>query len=445
MTSNTLLLSLALARAAMAAIPGRSLADCQAFALNFDNTCPTVSNVTQEMDLANDSGLTVSCTGVMRCPGTSGEATYTSSNPCTYERKLCVSCYEDNSTTYIKVQANGLPNHCFHSVVNVSSAMEHEWTAVFNADVSGLENYTSSDFDTSAKTDEILCDIQRTAESNMNAWSDYTLISRRRRELQPPNGGSGNGPPPNGGGSSGGSSGSSSSSGGSSSMALQTSAGIMITGGYMYNALAAGNADAVLTEADTLDVCYDHPSPQSEFHYHYSGPCMRKDLGYWNDQEAPALCRDTSGCVDDPENFTLTGAASGNSVTYEASTWDTPIGLARDGHIIIGPYKSDGTTWDCADRDVCNGAFVDGSYVYVGSSTFPYVVGCWGPGPAHVYQPGCSTNSCGSQASDSSSSSSSSSSTSSSDTSSSDTYGVEGSVELTFAVGSTILSLLSMF
>ena len=137
MTSNTLLLSLALARAAMAAIPGRTLADCQAFALEFDNTCTVSSGVTQEMDLANDAGVDVSCTGVMRCPGTSGEATYTSDSPCTYERKLCVSCYEESSTTYIKVQANGLPNHCFHSVVNVSSAMEHEWTAVFNADVSG--------------------------------------------------------------------------------------------------------------------------------------------------------------------------------------------------------------------------------------------------------------------------------------------------------------------
>ena len=379
MTSNTLLLSLALARAAMAAIPGRTLADCQTFALNFDNTCSVSNGVTREMNLANDSGVDVSCTGVMRCPGSSGEATYTSSNPCTYERKLCVTCYEESGTTYIKVQGNGLPNHCFHSSVNVSIAMEHEWTAVFNADVSGEDNYTSSDFDSSEKTDEILCDMQRTADSNMNAWSDYTLISRRRRELQPPKNG--------------GSSGSS----GSTSNALQTSAGIMITGGYMYNALAAGNVDAVLFEADTLDVCYDHPTPFSEFYYHYSGPCMRKDLGYWNDQKAPALCRDTGICVDDPENFTLTGAAPGKGLTYEASTWDTPIGLARDGHIIIGPHKPDGTTWDCADRDVCNGAFVNGSYVYVGSSTFPYVVGCWGPGPAHLYKPSCSFNSCGSQ------------------------------------------------
>jgi len=67
--------------------------------------------------------------------------------------------------------------------------------------------------------------------------------------------------------------------------------------------------------------------------------------------------------------------------------------------MIIGPYKADGTTWGC-DRDVCNGAFVDGSYVYVGSDNFPYVVGCWGPGPDPLYQPGCSSSGCGSRASE---------------------------------------------
>ena len=84
-----------------------------------------------------------------------------------------------------------------------------------------------------------------------------------------------------------------------------------------------------------------------------------------------------------------------SSAAYTAATWDSPIGLARDGHIVIGPYKSDGSVWGCTDRDVCNGAFVNGSYVYVGSNTFPYNVGCWGPGPDPLYQVGCSSNSCG--------------------------------------------------
>ena len=62
----------------------------------------------------------------------------------------------------------------------------------------------------------------------------------------------------------------------------------------------------------------------------------------------------------------------------------------------MGPYKdASGTRYDCTNRDVCNGAFVGDQYVYVGSETFPYVVGCWGPGPDPQYKPCCSTNGCG--------------------------------------------------
>jgi hypothetical protein len=40
-------------------------------------------------------------------------------------------------------------------------------------DVTGLENYTEDDVNSSAKTDELLCDLQRTSESNMIAGSGY--------------------------------------------------------------------------------------------------------------------------------------------------------------------------------------------------------------------------------------------------------------------------------
>ena len=79
---------------------------------------------------------------------------------------------------------------------------------------------------------------------------------------------------------------------------------------------------------------------------------------------------------------------------FTADRWDKPIGLARDGHLIIGPYKPDGSQWGC-DRDVCNGAFIGDQYVYVGSDRFPYVVGCWGPGPSIEYSPTCSNSGCG--------------------------------------------------
>ena len=108
--------------------------------------------------------------------------------------------------------------------------MDVSWSAVWNSDVSNIMNYTESDFDTSAKTDEILCDLQRTSSSNMNAASGYQTLSSRRRELQKPrrDGGGNGGFAPMGSGE-----------------PLGTAAGITLTGGYIYNALSGGNVDAV--------------------------------------------------------------------------------------------------------------------------------------------------------------------------------------------------------
>ena len=71
------------------------------------------------------------------------------------------------------------------------------------------------------------------------------------------------------------------------------------------------------------------------------------------------------------------------------------MGLALDGHLIVGPYNSDGELWSCEDHDVCNGVFLsDNSYAYAMTYTFPYVVGCWGPGPNQVAEASCTTRSC---------------------------------------------------
>ena len=77
-----------------------------------------------------------------------------------------------------------MPDHCFFSTVNVAESLENEWEVVFNADVSNIMNYTASDFDSSSKTDEILCDIQRTSSANMNAASDYSISRRRELEVE---------------------------------------------------------------------------------------------------------------------------------------------------------------------------------------------------------------------------------------------------------------------
>ena len=263
--------------------------------------------------------------------------------------------------------------------------------------MTGVMNYSESDFSSSAATDEILCDINRTVSSNMHESVDYLDLNSRRRRLQPPgppdDGGNGpppddggNGPPPDDGGNSGPPDGGDSGSVDYNS----TASGIAFTGGYIFNALAGGNVDAVINEIETLSVCLDHPTPTNQFHYHYWSPCTKVGMGLHSTTDAPALCDNVEACADwaGAADYAKTAVLDGQDSYFSASEWDYPIGLAKDGHILMGPYKNtDGESWQCADRDVCNGTTLvnengDNVYVYVGSDTFPYNLGCFGPGPA---------------------------------------------------------------
>jgi hypothetical protein len=56
---------------------------------------------------------------------------------------------------------------------------------------------------------------------------------------------------------------------------MTTTAGIAVTGGAIFNGLAAGNLDAVEGELDTLDKCLSHTSPMGDLHYHSLSPCAK--------------------------------------------------------------------------------------------------------------------------------------------------------------------------
>lgn len=65
-----------------------------------------------------------------------------------------------------------------------------------------------------------------------------------------------------------------------------------------------------------------------------------------------------------------------------AGNWKNirPIGLAKDGNIIYGPFDKDGKEWLACNVDICNGIMMNGYYSYVTTSFFPYILGCFGPG-----------------------------------------------------------------
>ena len=70
-----------------------------------------------------------------------------------------------------------------------------------------------------------------------------------------------------------------------------------------------------------------------------------------------------------------------------------PIGIAKDGRLIYGPYNSNGKLWQPCDVDICNGRyFAANNYGYVSTMFHPYFVSCWGPGNKVNFGAKCSNN-----------------------------------------------------
>lgn len=147
----------------------------------------------------------------------------------------------------------------------------------------------------------------------------------------------------------------------------------MVSGALIFNALAAGNADAVENEYVTLDECISHPTPTKEYHYHMWSPCTIKGNGWASTTTSPNMCINDEKCRDDPVQFAI------NAGWTDTQTYGKILGIAKDGHMIIGPYNQNGELWSCSEHDVCNGTFINGSYFYVSTTTFPYILGCFGP------------------------------------------------------------------
>jgi len=62
------------------------------------------------------------------------------------------------------------------------------------------------------------------------------------------------------------------------------------------------------------------------------------------------MCTDTDDCKDYPWSW-------GTRAWTDNTSYGGDVGLARDGHVIKGPYNEDGELWDCDDHDICNATF----------------------------------------------------------------------------------------
>jgi len=295
---------------------GRTLQDCLSVAAMFDNTCSSTST---PITFAEHAGSSMSCVGEMYCPGSTGKYNFNASNPCKFTRKLCVTCREESGVVKIRVQTNGLPNHCFQSALTNAKSINTDWEVNFNPNVSGKINYAAADVDSASKVSSLLCDIQRTSDVNMIAGTDFKMI-QAKRDLQqmPPAGGMMPG-------------------GGTQTVQITTADGLALSGAYFFNGLNAESKDAVETEISTLDMCLSHTTPMGQYHYHIWSPCIRKNKGTWSSSTAPGSCTSYSSCKSDPYNF---GLQEGYSGAYKQNM--EIIGIAKDGHVMYGPWNANG-------------------------------------------------------------------------------------------------------
>lgn len=116
---------------------------------------------------------------------------------------------------------------------------------------------------------------------------------------------------------------------------------------------------------------------------------------------SPCTMVKPTSTVPGPESVIVTSNTNHLGKFFE-TTWTSTsnyggvFGLAKDGHVIYGPYNSYGELWSCEDVDACNGFFlIDNSYGYASTTFFPYTVGCWGPASASLTTGlSCSINAC---------------------------------------------------
>jgi hypothetical protein len=90
---------------------------------------------------------------------------------------------------------------------------------------------------------------------------------------------------------------------------------------------AYGSVTNPSSAKESFDSCLGHPTPDGIYHYHALPPCF-VDSSFGS---TPKSCNSISTC-------------SSNAVTYAQGAYSqlkslTPIGLAKDGHIIWGPYN----------------------------------------------------------------------------------------------------------
>jgi hypothetical protein len=264
-------------------------------------------------------------------------------NLCTWQRKLAVTCI-NGSTVRIRIQSNGLPGRCASvpSTVKISE-LSIDFEVNFNPVVSVKSPKVSAS--TQSELYGIMCNI--TSQQDVPSSSNYLSYSRPET--------------------------------------MGVLAGLSIDNVAILNVNSANNVDPFYPpsgySSEEVDSCLNHPQVGGIYHYHMmSGCAVSPPTGNIS------LCSAITDCKNNISYYSLT--------TFPSSAKTlTVVGIAKDGHVIYGPYTSAGQILT-SGFDICNGMFYDsiGNYAYFSTIQFPYITGCFGPGNYPSVGPNCTSN-----------------------------------------------------
>ncbi len=308
-----------------------SLADCQAAASAFRTTISyTATNITATTGV----NVTCSATGVV-CPGQN------ISGVCVWQRKLSAVCRNASGVIKIRIQTNGLPPRCASVPQGIFAELNADFEVNFNPTVS--INSLNENLSTVSSLSQALCTL--TSVSSVPSASGYVSYG---------------------------------------TTGLDSATGISVDGVMIFSPNSANDIDPfyppVGGTAESVDTCLAHCQTAGIYHYHISSGCQVNPPN-----GSISACAMTSSCISSIANYSIAGFSSYQTMTV--------IGVAKDGHVIYGPYLSSNTRVT-SGFDVCNGMFYDsnGNYAYFATSTYPYLVGCFGPGNYPSFGPNCTTN-----------------------------------------------------
>jgi len=184
--------------------------------------------------------------------------------------------------------------------------------------------------------------------------------------------------------------------------------GLALNGVSIFSSLSADYVDAIAPPSwstypeESLDQCLGHPNSAGTYHYHYMPPCMtgyNATIGNGGDisNVGTDIPVGNTACYDQdcPDDYTVQDydgdanyASDGKDLIqgngFKKGSALEPIGVAIDGYMIMGPYNTSGET--ISGLDNCNGKYHDDgngigeTYRYYATETFPYFLGCFGPG-----------------------------------------------------------------